>query len=114
LVRGEPLAGTDYLWADGEVRRLRAAMVELFERVGAARVQAGDSRGALEVAERGIALDLLNEGLWRVALRAEAALGLREAIAERYETLRTLLDQRLGLEPQRETRVLYRELLGQS
>jgi DNA-binding SARP family transcriptional activator len=41
-------------------------------------------------------------------------LGLREGIAERYETLRRLLDERLGLEPDRETRALYRQLLSQT
>jgi DNA-binding SARP family transcriptional activator len=47
-------------------------------------------------------------------MEAEAALGRREALAERYERLRRDLDERFGLEPARETRTLYRELLGQS
>jgi DNA-binding SARP family transcriptional activator len=70
-------------------------------------------RGGASSAERGIALDLLNEDAWRLALEAEAALGLREAVLERYEQLRSLLDERPGLEPQRETRALGRRLLGQ-
>jgi Bacterial transcriptional activator domain len=52
-------------------------------------------------------------GTHRLALEAEAALGLRQAVLERYEALRRLLDERLGLEPQRETRTLGRQLLGQ-
>jgi DNA-binding SARP family transcriptional activator len=55
----------------------------------------------------------LNEGFWRLALEAESALGLREAVGRRYEQLRRLLDERLGLTPARETRALYRRLLGQ-
>jgi DNA-binding SARP family transcriptional activator len=50
----------------------------------------------------------------RIAMEAETALGLREAVAERYERLRTLLDERLGLEPAQETRLLHRRLLAQT
>ena len=57
-----------------------ARYVELLEQVGRARLEAGDARGALEAAERGLAVDLLNEVLWRLALEAEGRLGLREAI----------------------------------
>jgi two-component SAPR family response regulator len=113
LVRGEPLAGCDYPWADGEVRRLDAVLVDLLERVGQARLTSGDSRGALEAAESGLAIDSLNEAFWRLALRAESSLGLREAVTRRYEQLHRLLDERLGLEPQRDTRALYRALLRQ-
>ena len=49
-----------------------------------------------------------------IAMEAETALGLREAVAERYERLRTLLDDRLGLEPAQETRLLHRRLLAQT
>lgn len=114
LFRDEPLAGSDYTWADGEINRLRAALVELLERTGYARLAAGHVTGALEIAERGLAIDRLNENLWRLALEAEAALGLREAATARYDELCRLLDERLGLRPQKETRVLYRSLLGQT
>jgi DNA-binding SARP family transcriptional activator len=46
-------------------------------------------------------------------MRAESALGLRDAVVERYERLRAELEQRFGLEPEQETRVLYRRLLSQ-
>src|SRR5207244_161709 len=113
LFTGEPLAGSDYAWAEGHLRRLRAIHVELLERVGRIYLGSGEPRRALELAERALALDGLNECLWRLALEAESALGLREAVDERYERLRALLAERLGLEPDRETRSLYRSLLGQ-
>jgi len=113
LFVGEPLAGSDYPWSEGEVRRLRATHLELLQRVGRIRLAGGEPRRALELAERALALDGLNEGLWRLALEAESALGLREAVDERYERLRALLTERLGLEPERETRLLYRGLLAQ-
>jgi hypothetical protein len=42
-----------------------------------------------------------------------SALGLREAIAECYERLQTLLDERLGLEAAQETRHQHLRLLAQ-
>jgi DNA-binding SARP family transcriptional activator len=114
LFRGDPLAGADYAWSESEVRRLRATFVDLLEQVARHRLDAGEARAALDAAERGLQVDALNESLWRLAMEAESALGLREAVAERYERLRTLLDERLGLEPAQETRQLHRSLLAQS
>ena len=114
LFRDEPLAGCDFAWCEGDVRRLRGTYVELLEEVGRATLGAGEARAALHTAERGLAVDTLNESLWRLAMEAESALGLREAVAERYERLRALLDERLGLEPARETRLLHRSLLAQT
>jgi DNA-binding SARP family transcriptional activator len=113
LFRGEPLAGADYAWSEGEVRRLRATFVDVLEQVARHRLEAGEARAALEAAERGLEVDRLNESLWRLAMEAESALGLREAVAERYERLRALLDECLGLEPAQETRLLHRRLLAQ-
>lgn len=114
LFRGEPLQGADYLWAASPARRLRATFLELCERVGQGQLAAGNANDALAAAERGLAADELNEGLWRLALEAEGALGLREAVAERYDRLCRLLDERLGLEPDRQTRATHRRLLGQT
>ena len=114
LFRDEPLAGCDFAWCEGDVRRLRGTYVELLEEVGRATLGAGEARAALHTAERGLAVDTLNESFWRLAMEAESALGLREAVAERYERLRALLDERLGLEPARETRLLLRSLLAQT
>jgi len=113
LFRSRPLEGSDFLWADGACRHLASIHHELLYRVGDSRLAAGDARGALDAAEQGIAADGLNESFWRIALRAEAAGGSREAIAARYEQLSRLLDERLGLQPNRETRNLYRQLLSQ-
>lgn len=113
LWRGEPLQGCDYAWADGHIHRLHATLIGLLERTGHARLEHGDAQGALEVAEQAIALDQFHEASWRLALQADYALGLRESITRRYDDLAHALDQQLGLRPTRETRVMYRELLGQ-
>lgn len=114
LWRGEPLQGCDYTWADGHIHRLQATLIGLLERAGNARLERGDPRGALELAEQAIALDQFHEASWRLALQADHALGLRESITRRYDDLTKALDEQLGLQPTRETRVMYRELLGQA
>jgi DNA-binding SARP family transcriptional activator len=114
LFADQPLAGFDYPWAQGELRRLLAVQVDLLAELGQALIFEGDARAALDTAERGIKLDPLNEELWRTALEAEASLGMRSAVEDRYGILQTLLDERLGLEPDGETRALYRQLLGQT
>jgi DNA-binding SARP family transcriptional activator len=113
LFRGEPLAGSDFPWAEGDVRRLRGAYVNLLAQAGRLRLEHRDPRGALDLAERGLTVDSLHEGLWRLALEAEGELGLREAIDARYQKLRAVLEERLGLEPERKTRALYLDLLAQ-
>lgn len=113
LVRGQPLAGSDYPWAAGETRRLRATIVDRLQELGYLRLDAGDPAGALATAEQALTLDPLNEGAHRLAMQAEAGLGLRQAVSARYQQLRERLDARFGLEPERETRLLHRRLLSQ-
>ncbi len=68
----------------------------------------------LELAERAIALDQFHEASWRLALQAEHALRLRESLTDRYNDLAHALDEQPGPQPTRETRVMYRQLLGQN
>jgi DNA-binding SARP family transcriptional activator len=113
LFRGDPLAGIEALWAGGERRRLTALRADLLERAGRLSLESGDATRALELAEKAAALDALNERPVQLAIEAEAALGRREAVVERYERLRRDLDEGFGLEPSRGTKLLYRRLLGQ-
>ncbi|MBA3841943.1 MAG: hypothetical protein H0X39_04880 [Actinobacteria bacterium] len=113
LFVGEPLAGSDLPWAESEQRRLAALRADLLERAGRMRLESGDASGALALAEEAAAADSSNERPVQLAIEAEAALGRREAVVERYERLRRNLDDQFGLEPNRDTKVLYRRLLGQ-
>ena len=114
LWRGAPLAGCDYLWADGHIHRLHATLLDILGRVGHTKLAAGDPQGALQAAEQAIALDNLHEASWRLALQAEHALGLRSSLTKRYDALSHILDEQLGLRPSQETRTIYRQLLGQA
>jgi len=113
LSLGKPLADVDYPWAESERRRLDAIRADVLARVSQARLRAGEARTALAGAEELILLDPLNELGWRLAMEAEAALGVRQAVIDRYRLLDRELDLRLGLRPQSETRSTYRRLLGQ-
>jgi DNA-binding SARP family transcriptional activator len=113
LFGGEPLAGADLPWAENEQRRLHAIQLDLLARAGEAHLAASDPTQALAYAEHGLVQEPYNEKLVRLAMSAEAALGLRSAIVSRYERLCEILDEQLGLQPHRETKVLYRSLLGQ-
>lgn len=113
LFRGEPLVGIDALWAESEQRRLTALRADLLERAGRLRLESGDASGALDFAESAFALDASNERPAQLAMEAEAVLGRRDAIVGRYEGLRRELNRRFGLEVSRDTKLLYRRLLGQ-
>jgi DNA-binding SARP family transcriptional activator len=113
LFTDEPLAGSDFPWAENEQRRLHAIRLDLFERAGRALLAGGDAAGALSRAEEGLASEPYNERLARLAMQAEAALGLRKAVIGRYEKLSEVLGEQLGLQPHVETRRLFRQLLGQ-
>src|SRR5581483_3958904 len=113
LFLGHPLAGIDALWTESEQRRLTALRADLLERAGRLRLEVDDATGALEYAATAAALDASNERPVQLALEAEAALGRREAVADRYERLARELNERFGLKPSRETTLLYRRLLSQ-
>ncbi len=113
LVRGKPLAGTDYPWAAGDERHLNAEVVDVLQQLGELRLADGDPAEALAAAERALRFDEDNESAQRLAMRAESALGLRKTVVKRYERLSRRLSRRFGLEPEHETRVLYRGLLSQ-
>jgi len=113
LFRGEPLAGIDVLVAESEQRRLTALRMDLLERLGRLRLQSGDGAGAIGLAEEATAVESSNEHATQLAMQAEALLGRREAVVERYERLRVQLDEQFGLQPSPETKRLYRRLLSQ-
>ena len=113
LMRGEPLADLEYPWAETERRRLEALYTETLALAASARLENGDGRGALNAADQLIERDPLNEHGWQLAMQAEAVLGHRQAILDRYQQLTRELDERLGLRPSTETRDTYHRLLGQ-
>ena len=113
LIRGVPLADCDYAWIEPHRRRLHALAADLIITLASTHLAEGEATLAINLAERGLELDHLDEQLWRIALQAEAQLGLRQALTRRYRHLEQTLDAQLGLRPDQQTRQLYRTLLSQ-
>ena len=97
----------------GDERHLNAEVVDVLQQLGELRLADGDPAEALAAAERALRFDEDNESAQRLAMRAESALGLRETVVKRYERLSRRLSRRFGLEPEHDTRLLYRRLLSQ-
>jgi DNA-binding SARP family transcriptional activator len=112
IVRGVPLGDIDAPWTDAHRPGLLALAQDALISVAGAQLARGDYGRALDAAQRGLALDELNEVLWQVLLRAHAGLGARTAVSDSYQRLTATLDRDLGVSPSRDTQFLYRELLA--
>ncbi len=99
LWRGEPLEGSDFLWAEGERRNLHATLVDLLERVGRTRLARGDARAALQLAEQAIGLRSCTSqaGGWRCKPNTPSACASRSPAAT--TSLPGPLTSSLGLSP---------------
>jgi DNA-binding SARP family transcriptional activator/predicted negative regulator of RcsB-dependent stress response len=73
---------------------------------------AHDFPAALASLERALAFDLLQEDLQRESIRLLYLSGDRPGAIRRYDTLRKLLDEEMGVPPMKETRLLYDAILN--
>lgn len=71
-----------------------------------------DYQQALAALERALALDPLQEDLQRETIRLSYLAGDRAGAVRRYDSLRRLLDDELGVPPMLETRTLYDDILA--
>jgi len=114
LYRGEFLADftlpdaiTFDEWVDDEREHYRQLAVRGFTAL-AQRYEAEQAYGAaLDAIAHAIAFEPLQEDLQRAALRLHYLAGDRAGAIRRYEQLRRLLDDELGVPPMAETRALY-------
>jgi DNA-binding SARP family transcriptional activator len=67
---------------------------------------------ALEALNRALAFDPLQEDVQRSALRLHYLAGDRPGAIRRYEALRKLLDEEMGVPPMAETRALYDKIIS--
>jgi DNA-binding SARP family transcriptional activator/predicted ATPase len=113
VYRGPLLDGFEIAGADGfhgwleikreqYVRLYRKVMLDLAERLETR----GDWRRALELHQRSLEADKLQERTHREVMRLHALLGEREAALTQFERCREMLGGELGLEPLPETVLL--------
>lgn len=69
---------------------------------------------ALEALDRALAFDPLQEDLQGAAMRLHYLAGDRASAIRRYEGLRRLLDEEMGVPPMAETRALYDSIIDDS
>jgi DNA-binding SARP family transcriptional activator/predicted ATPase len=114
LYRGEFLAGFSLPdaeefseWVDATRERYRQLALRGMVALAQLLEERHDYAGALEVLTRALTLNPLQEDIQRNAMRLEYLAGDRAGAIRRFEQLRRLLDDELGVPPMEETRELY-------
>lgn len=116
---GELLAGLAVkdpafeLWLDGQRERLRELGLRVLNALLIRQGAAGQTERAIETALRVLALDPLQEVAHRALMRLHAAQGRSAAALRRYQICVEALWRELRVEPEQETKQLYREILAQ-
>ncbi len=100
-------------WAAIERERLRRLAVRGWAALAGLWEAAGDYRAALEGIERALAFNPLQEDLQREVIRLLFLAGDRPGAIQRYDDLRRLLDDEMGVPPMAETRTLYDVILSE-
>ncbi len=112
LYHGEYLDNLYYEWIIPERQRLAQAYISTLRAL--ANFQFGGERytNALELLQRALRLDNLDEDLHCQAMRTYAALGDQAGLVHQYQDLEKLLSEELGMQPLLSTRKLYQRLVG--
>ncbi|HET9229474.1 MAG TPA: BTAD domain-containing putative transcriptional regulator, partial [Thermoanaerobaculia bacterium] len=98
-------------WIAEQRERLREGAIQALRTLIAHHRERGDYRLAIQHAQRLLTLDPLAEEAHRQLMSLYALSGRRGRALSQYEDLRNLLERELGVEPEEETRALYRSIL---
>lgn len=118
LYRGDLLEGfslkesTFEEWLRAEREGLRSQAVGAMKKLLAHHLAQITPDAALQVALRLLALEPFDEAVHRTLMRLYAESGRRSAALQQYEECVELLGRELGVEPDAETRDLYRRLMA--
>ena len=94
-------------WQQSTAESVRVERGSLLRRLGSAREARGDLVGALEAAQRWLALDELHEPAHQAVIRLTALTGDRSGSLARYRDCVRVLDTELGVAPLAATTALY-------
>ena len=94
-------------WSAVERTRYQRLALSGYTRLSRLHEAQHDYREALAALDRALALEPLQEDVQRDALRLQYLAGDRAGAIRRYETLRTLLVDEMGVPPMEETQALY-------
>src|SRR5262245_7142237 len=98
-------------WLRSERNRFRELAIEALARLLGHQARAGAVEDGVKTALRLLELDATQEPVHRALMRLYARQGRRGAALRQYQVCVDVLARELGLEPEAETRQLYRELL---
>jgi two-component SAPR family response regulator len=110
MVHGPYLSEVDALWAVEERERLRQIYVSALEQLAQLYLDSNQLHQCLSICQLALNQDRYNEVIYRLEMRAYAALGDRAAIVRCYQACKAALEEGLGISPSQETEVLYRDL----
>ena len=110
LYRGDLLPGCYDEWIEPERERLRRRFAQAAERACHLLEMQRDYPAAIDVAQRLIHHDPLNEESFRRLMRLQALAGDRAGALRAYRTCEAALKRELGVEPEPATRELYQRL----
>lgn len=101
-------------WMVTERERFRRLVIRAYAQLSRLMGESGQYDAALEAIEKALAFDPLQEDLQREAIRLLYLAGDRPAAIRRYDQLRKMLLDELGVPPMVETRKLYDSILNDS
>jgi two-component SAPR family response regulator len=111
LYNGEYLQNFYYDWIFPERRRLTQAYLGSLRALADHHYSHRRYTRSLELLERALRVDSLQEDLQCQVLRAYAALGDRAGLISQYQEMKRVLAKELDMEPLPETEKLYKRLL---
>ena len=104
-------AGPFEEWLTAERERLRELALEALARLLRHQVDAGLTEPGIRTALRLLSLDPLQEAAHRTLMRLYAHDGRRASALRQYQACVEVLQRELGVEPEPETRQVYRDVL---
>ncbi|NUQ85682.1 MAG: tetratricopeptide repeat protein [Anaerolineales bacterium] len=111
LVHGPYLADVDAEWTVTERERLRQGYAAALEELAYLYLDANKLEPCLSMCHLALQQDRFHEAIYRIEMRAYAAMGDRSAVARRYQACRAAMAE-LGIRPSEETERIYRQLAG--
>ncbi len=111
LYRGDLLPDASGEWIDADRERLRDRAKQVLTRLVGLLEQERAFTEAIDVAQRLLRLDQLDEQAWCVLMRCHARRGERAAALHLYQQCAATLKKELGIQPSAATRLTYREVL---
>ena len=109
---GEYLDNLYYDWLFAERHRLTQAYISALRNLANLHFSHERFTNALELLQRALRVDNLNEDLHCQAMRTYVALGDQAGLVHQYQDLETTLTAELGMQPLVSTRKLYQRLVS--